>query len=196
MKEFINFGCFYQPPIEMETNIVGPNKSEKTMWFSMWFLAAIVTFGLAFLPMFYRSIERRNQHFARQREIEEKTSEFFGHEEDLLIVENPPLRRSGILWTASIVLVIPAFVILYFLSSDLMLHEKNQQTFLRKILPGLDYKPQEISVGIYLLITLSTLGVGGIYWLYRVFNWYNNHFREHQIIDYEICNRMEASTGG
>ena len=100
------------------------------------------------------------------------------------------------LWAASIILVIPAFGALYVLSNDLMLHEKNQQIFLKRILPHMDYKPQRISIGMHVLITVATLGLGGIYWLYRVFNSYNNHFREHRIIDDEINRFMEAGSHG
>ena len=177
----------------METNMVGPAKSERIMWFSMWFLSAIVTFGLAFFPMFYRSIDRRNQHFQRQCEIEiQALNELRNHEDESGIVQKPPLRRNETLWTASIILFVPAFAALYVLSGDLMLHEKNQQIFLRKIIPMMDYRPQKIPLRIYMLITVATMGVGGIYWLYRVFNLYNNHFREHRIIDEEISKLMEA----
>ena len=197
MKEFINFGCFYQPPIKMEINMVGPAKPERIMWFSMWFLAAIVTFGLAFFPMFYRSIDRRNKHFRRQREIERQTLGLLkDHEDESGSIRKPPLYRNETLWTGSIILVVPVFGILYFLSSDLMLHEKNQQTFLKKIIPGMDYKPQKIPLRIYVLVAVATLGLGGIYWFYRVLNLYNNHFREHQIIDDEISKLMEARSHG
>jgi hypothetical protein len=179
----------------METSLIGPVKSERIMWFSMWFLAAIVTFGAAFFPLFYRSIERRNQHFRRQHEVEEKAASLLtGQERDLQ--EHPPIQRNETLWAASIILVLPAFAVLYVLSNDLVLHEKNQQIFLKRILPQMDYKPQRITPGIYILLTVATLGLGGIYWLYRVFNGYNNHFREHRIIDDELNKVMEARTHG
>ena len=180
----------------METNLIGPVKSERIMWFSMWFLASIVTFGVAFFPLFYRSIERRNQHFERQHEVEKRATSLLTDQEGDLQSEEPPLQRNGMLWAASIILVVPAFGALYVLSKDLMLHEKNQQIFLKRILPHMDYKPQRISIGIHVLITVATLGLGGIYWLYRVFNSYNNHFREHRIIDDEINRFMEAGSHG
>jgi hypothetical protein len=180
----------------MENSLIGPIKSERIMWFSMWFLAAIVTFGAAFFPLFYRSIERRNQHFKRQHEVEEKAAALLPDQEGDLQSEKPPLQRNEIFWTASIILVVPAFAALYVLSNDLVLHEKNQQIFLKRILPHMDYKPQRISIGMHVLITVATLGLGGIYWLYRVFNSYNNHFREHRIIDDEINRFMEAGSHG
>jgi len=197
MKEFINFGCFYQPPIRMETSVIGPAKPDRIMWFSMWFLASMITFGLAFFPMFYRSIERRNQHFKLQSEMEKRVMELSANKAgEQTIGGNQPLERNGELWTVSIILVIPAFVILYLLSADLMSHEKNQQDFLKRTLPEMEYQTQRISLGFYVLITVATLGFGGIYWLYKVVNFYNNHFREHRIIDYEVRSLTGAFSHG
>ncbi len=177
----------------MESNLIESAKTDKIMWFSMWLLISIITFGLAFFPMFYFLIERRNKHFVRQKEMEKQVLKALN--EDRLEEQdrrNPPLSRNGVLWTASIVLVVPAFVALYILSKDLMLHEKNQQDFLKRILPGLDYKPQRFSMSTYVLVTVATLGLGGVYWLYRVFSVYNNHFREHRVFDEEINRLIEA----
>ena len=43
----------------MKTKVEGDRK----VWFSMWFLGAVVTFGVAFFPMFYRLVDGRNRHF-------------------------------------------------------------------------------------------------------------------------------------
>jgi hypothetical protein len=59
----------------METpkyNIEGDRK----VWFSMWFLGAIVTFGLAFFPMFHRLINGRNNHFKREEALEKQITAF------------------------------------------------------------------------------------------------------------------------
>ena len=39
------------------------------------------------------------------------------------------------------------------------------------------FMPQTIPIKTYVLITVVTLGVGGIYWLYKVVNLYNAHFK-------------------
>lgn len=171
-------------------------RPDRIMWFSMWFLASIATFGLAFFPMFYRSVERRNEHFKRQREMEKRVLRLPNSPVEPPTDESLPLERNKLLWAVSIIVVVPAFAAMYVLSSDLSRHEKNQQNFLKKILPEMDYKPQKISLGIYSLITVATLGVGGVYWLYKILNIYNNHFREHTIIDDEINKLMEASSHG
>ena len=45
------------------------------MWFSMWFLGAVVTFGIAFFPMFYRLVDGRNKHFQHEKELEKQVTE-------------------------------------------------------------------------------------------------------------------------
>jgi len=112
------------------------------MWFSMWFLASIVTFGLAFFPLVYRSFERRNQHFRRQHDMEKQALRLLNAgEREQQMNEHVPLERSATLWTALIILVIPAFAAMYVLSRDLIRHENHQQAFLKEVLPENGYKP-------------------------------------------------------
>ena len=51
-------------------NLANRNKTDRIMWFSMWFLTSVATFGLAFFPMIYLLVDRRNKHFKRQKELE------------------------------------------------------------------------------------------------------------------------------
>ena len=60
----------------METAMQSKVGSDRKIWFSMWFLAAIVTFGLAFFPMFYRLIEGRNKHFQREAKLENQVAAY------------------------------------------------------------------------------------------------------------------------
>jgi hypothetical protein len=181
----------------MENNIAGTAKPERIMWFSMWFLASIVTFGLAFFPLFYRSVERRNLHFRRQREMEKQVETVLQSKgEEPAGDRNLPPERNAALWAASIVLVVPAFAAMYVLSRDLVLHEKHQQEFLKKALSDENYKPQHVPLSLYLVITVATLGLGGIYWLYKVLNIYNNHFKEHRMIDNDLDRLIEGKSHG
>lgn len=174
----------------MENNMTAQSKPDRMMWFSMWFLGAIATFGVAFFPLFYYSIERRNLHFKRQKEFEHKFSEFQGKNWN----SNKITTRNSKLWAASTTLVIPVFIIAYFLSKDLLFHEKRQAEFFSKVYPDLNYVPQKISIRNCTLITVATLGVGVIYWLYKIVNVYNNHFKEQRHIEHEILRLMEAKS--
>ena len=58
----------------METALQSKVDGDRKVWFSMWFLSAIVTFGVAFFPMFYRVVEGRNRHFSREADLEEQVT--------------------------------------------------------------------------------------------------------------------------
>jgi hypothetical protein len=163
---------------------------DRKIWFSMWFLGSIASFGLAFFPMFYFSVERRNGHFRRQVEFEERAATFFNKEWKPPSIQD----RNAKFWAASIILIVPVFAITYLLSKDLLLHEKRQKDFLNNFYPDWNYMPQIISVRKCALITLVTLGFGVIYWLYKVVNVYNNHFKEQKHIEYEMLKLMEAKS--
>ena len=94
-------------------------------------------------------------------------------------------------WTASIILVVPVFVIAYLLSRDLKKHQRSQDVFLARLLYQTKFSPQTIPIKTYAIITIVTLGVGGVYWLYKVVNLYNAHFKAHLQIQKELIRLME-----
>ena len=172
----------------METNMANGIETGRRMWFSMWFLAAIATFGVAFFPFFYYSVERRNRHFQMQYNFERQVLSFSNSE----LQPKQTSNRNAKLWAASIILIVPVFAMVYFLSKDLLMHEKRQRDFLATIRPGLDYVSQSISIRNCAVITAVTLGFGVIYWLYKLVNVYNNHFKEHQHIEAELGTLVKA----
>ena len=174
----------------MENNVTEAPKNDRMIWFSMWFLGAIATFGLAFFPLFYYSIERRNLHFQRQRELENKFAASQGKEWQ----PNPITHRNSKLWAASIILILPIFAIVYFLSKDLQVHAQRQKEFFEIVYPDANYMPQQISIRNCALITMVTLGFGVINWLYKIVNVYNNHFKEQRHIEHEMLRLMEAKS--
>ncbi|MDW8040601.1 MAG: hypothetical protein RMJ03_04155 [Nitrososphaerota archaeon] len=176
----------------IKENVLRRVNTDKIMWFSMWFLVSITTFGLALFPMIYQLIERRNRHFHRQKELETFAISVLKRKGINIEVEPEKLReRNSFLWTLSIVLIVPIFAVAFFLSKDLLLHERRQVSLFKKILPDEDVAEQKIDLKFYVAITLATLGVGIIYWLYRVFNDYNNHFKE----QWKIEDRMVELLG-
>jgi len=181
----------------MEKNMPSRTETDRIMWFSMWFLVSIATFGLAFFPMFYYLIERRNKHFLRQDELENRVKIYFRKEgKELQSATNSLPERNAKLWAVSIILILPVFIITYFLSKDLLLHEKRQQAFLAKLFPERGYIPQNLAIKKYTLITLATLGVGVIYWLYKIINTYNSLFKEQRKIEDEIIKLLEEKGYG
>jgi hypothetical protein len=176
----------------METAMQSKIDADRKVWFSMWFLAAIVTFGLAFFPMFYRLLEGRNRHFKRDAEFEKQVADHLKSNGK----QAPPLserfaERNAKAWAVSIILVIPVFVVTYLLSRDLSVHERNQDAFLAASFPERMFMPQTIPIKTYVLITIVTLGVGEVYWLYKVVNLYNAHFKAQWQVEKEIGRLME-----
>jgi hypothetical protein len=165
--------------------MLGVTKTDRIMWFSMWFLASVASFGIAFFPMFYLMIKRRNKHFHRHIENEKKISQKIDEKTDSVILDLIPERNAKI-WTISLLLVFPIFIITYILTKDLSVHEKHQQKVYSKIFPEKKYMAQQVSLKKYSLITLLTLGIGVIYWLYNTVNMYNTHFIEQEKIEEEI----------
>ncbi|MCX8177502.1 MAG: hypothetical protein N3F10_04300 [Candidatus Bathyarchaeota archaeon] len=167
-------------------------KTDRIMWFSMWFLTAVATFGLAFFPMFYLLVERRNRHFSRQRELESLLIAYFKLEDKILQEEEVPARRNSLLWAASIVFVFPAFIIAYLLSKDITVHDRRQRLFFQKL--GVTENAgfsSSINIRKCLLITVLTLGLGIIYWLNKIFNSYNSHFKEQWMVEDKLIKLIE-----
>ena len=176
----------------METAIQSKVGTDRKMWFSMWFLGSIVTFGLAFFPMFHRIVEGRNRHFQRETELENQVAAYLkSHGKEPPAPSEPPSKRNAKLWAVSIILVIPVFVIVYLLSKDLLVHERKQDEFLASAFPERIFMTQTIPIKTYVLITLVTLGVGVVYWLYKVVNLYNAHFKAQLQVEKEVARLME-----
>jgi len=174
----------------MDSKVEGDRK----VWFSMWFLGAIVTFGIAFFPMIYRLVDSRNRHFSREMEFESRVSTNPKSKRKEQPDEGKRLAEMNTkTWTASIILVVPVFVILYLLSRDLVVHEQKQDDFLASALPERVFMPQTIPIKTYAIITLVTLGVGTVYWLYKVVNLYNAHYKAHLQIEKEMGRLMEET---
>jgi hypothetical protein len=172
-------------------------EADRKIWFSMWFLASIATFGVAFFPMFHRLIDNRNRHFRREAILEEQIADFLraqGKEPPAVAGGTRDMNAKAL--AASIILIIPAFIIIYYLSRDLRSHEEHQDMFLTSVFPERMFMPQTIPIKKYALITIVTLGVGGIYWLYKIINLYNAHFKAQEELEKEIAHLMEEKTVG
>jgi hypothetical protein len=142
--------------------------------------------------MFYRLLEGRNRHFKRDAELERQVADYLkskGKGSPAFSERFP--QRNAKAWTVSIILVIPVFVVTYLLSRDLLVHERNQDAFLAAAFPEQMFMPQTIPIKTYVLITIVTLGVGEVYWLYKVVNLYNAHFKAQSQLEKEIWRLME-----
>jgi hypothetical protein len=181
--------------LRMEPVMQGRAETDRKMWFSMWFLASIATFGVAFFPMFHRLIDNRNRHFRREADLEKQIAVFLSKQgKEPLATPDGFREMNAKAWTAAIILVIPAFVITYLLSKDLRVHEKRQDLILASAFPERVFMPQTIPIEKYVLITIVTLGSGIVYWLYKIMNMYNAHFKAERDIEKELAKLMERKS--
>ena len=169
---------------------------DKKIWFSMWFLGAVVTFGVAFFPMFYRLVDGRNKHFQHEKELEKQVAERLEKQG-----KKPPATSQRFAemnaksWAVSIILVVPIFIIVYLLSRDLAVHERSEDAFLASAFPTRIFMPQTIPIKTYVLVTICTLGVGVVYWLYKVVNLYNAHYKAELQVEKEVNKLTEEESG-
>jgi cell division protein FtsL len=179
----------------METTTNTKAYSDRKVWFSMWFLGAVVTFGAAFFPMFYRLIEGRNRHFLHEADFEQRVGAYLRSQgKESPAATKPFKQRNAKLWATSIILIVPAFVIVYLLSKDLAAHEQQQDAYLAAVLPERVFMPQTIPITTYVLITIVTLGVGVVYWLYKIVNLYNAHYKAHLAVEKELSRLLEEQS--
>jgi len=180
----------------LEMNMQDKMEPDRRIWFSMWFLASIATFGVGFFPMFYRLIKSRNNHFRREANLEKQISDFLRAQGKEPPAIGNPYDMNAKALAASIILLIPAFIIVYYLSIDLRNHEEHQDKFLASAFSERMFMTQTIPIKKYALITFFTLGVGGIYWLYKIVNLYNAHFKAQAEIEKEVARLMEEKEVG
>ena len=155
------------------------------MWFSMWAVLSVASFGIAWFPMMYYMIKRRNTHFQRQQKLEALIQTKL----NIPSTEKPktkPLNPAA--WTILSLLILPAFYIFYVLKRDLNKHEEHEHDFLAQIiecakeknvpvnLHGFTATPR-FSLNKYVGLSVVSCGLAAAYWLYRIFNDYNTHFK-------------------
>jgi len=181
--------------MEIEQNIESRKETDRLMWFSMWAVLSVASFGIAWFPMIYYMIKRRNAHFSRQEKLEtlilsklKKTQSPEKSPLDSSKTKNQGSSRNAKAWTLSTLLIFPAFYIFYFLKSDLRKHEEHEHDFLVEVIAlakdsgvplnihGFAATPS-FPLDKYLVLNIVTFGLAAAYWLYRIFNDYNSHFK-------------------
>jgi hypothetical protein len=175
--------------MEIRQNIESRKETDKIMWFSMWAVLSVASFGIAWFPMIYYLIKRRNAHFARQEKLETLIlSKLKKSPVDSSQTANQGQPRNAAAWTLATLLIFPAFYIFYFLKSDLRKHEEHEHDFLTEVIAlakdsdvplevhGFSTTPT-FPVGKYVGLSVVSCGLAAAYWLYRIFNDYNSHFK-------------------
>jgi len=196
--------------MEIEQNIESRKETDRLMWFSMWAVLSVASFGIAWFPMIYYMIKRRNAHFSRQEKLEtlilsklKKTRSPEKSPLDSSKTKNQGSSRNAKAWTLSTLLIFPAFYIFYFLKSDLRKHEEHEHDFLVEVIAlakdsgvplnihGFTATPS-FPLDKYLVLNIVTFGLAAAYWLYRIFNDYNSHFKMQWKNEDELLSFLKA----
>jgi len=177
-------------------------RTDRHMSFGIWLIIGILTLGIGFIFALYYLIKRQRDHFKRQRKLEMGIIELLksrGIEEitlrQLQTIHDEAKReekeRNPVLWTILSFIPFVSLYTLYFLTTDAGNHAARQRRFmtfastaLSKIgisLPGETHYIPKRSFALYLILTLVTLGIFGIYWEYLLFKDFNDHFEDHRI---------------
>jgi VanZ family protein len=203
--------------MEIERNIESREETDRVMWFSMWFLISVASFGIVWFPTIYFLIRRRNDHFLRQEKLEtliltklrQLSREKPRHKNTVSAstkVENPKLFRNPEAWALSTLLIFPAFYVFYFLQSDLQRHEEHEHAFLTEtvsLAQNLGFSmnldgftvTKNFALKRYLALTIVTCGLASGYWLYRIFNDYNRHFKRQWKIEDGLIDFLKSING-
>ena len=196
--------------MEIEQNIESRKETDRLMWFSMWAVLSVASFGIAWFPLIYYLIKRRNAHFSRQEKLESLILSRLRKAES---AEKSPLdssetktqesSRNAKAWTLVTLLIVPAFYVFYFLKSDLRKHEEHEHDFLVEVIAlakdsgvtlnihGFTATPS-FPLDKYLVLSVVTFGLAAAYWLYRIFNDYNSHFKMQWKNEDELLSFLKA----
>jgi len=188
-----------QTLLEIEQNIASRKETDRIMWFSMWAVLSVASFGIVWFPMIYYLIKRRNAHFSRQEKLETLILSKLGKTQS----PEKSACRNAAAWTLLSLLIVPAFYVFYFLKSDLQKHEEHEHDFLAETIAlakdsGVTLNIQgfvttpSFPLGKYLVLSVVTFGLAAAYWLYRIFNDYNNHFKMQWIIEDELLSFLKT----
>jgi len=199
-----------QTLLEIEQNIESRKETDRLLWFSMWAVLSVASFGIAWFPMIYYLIKRRNTHFSRQEKLEtlllSKLKKTESPEKPLLESSETKIQassRNACAWTLSTLLIIPAYYVFYFLKSDLRKHEEHEHDFLVEVMAlakdsgaplnihGFSATPS-FPLKKYLVLNVVTFGLAATYWLYRLFNDYNTHFKMQWKNEDELLSFLKA----
>jgi len=186
---------------EIEQNIASRRETDKIMWFSMWVILSVASFGIAWFPMIYYSIKRRNSHFSRQEKLEALILNKLRNNPEKITSDTSktkllPPRDAGA-WTLATLLIVPGFYLFYSLKRDLQKHEEHEHEFLAEVFAyakntGVTLNIQSYGTtpsfprNKYIVLSAATFGLAATYWLYRIFNDYNYHFKMQWIIEDEL----------
>lgn len=182
-------------------------------------LVSVLSFVVSII-LTYKLVKRRNTHFQRQiflsedvlsmlKEITSKKGvsaevEIVTLERTIREAKAEETEKSAVLWAIlSAIIFIASWYVYYFLMKDFYKHERREDTFFEDVSrvlgkSGVNFasprrmKPiPDRSFILYLIVTIITAGIFGIYWLYVLLMDPNEHFKYHIGLEDELLKVLE-----
>lgn len=212
-------GGFDQQPPRFESSDIyqtqGPSEGENVAMGlgALIFFIFVIVGTIIHIYAIYKWIDRRNWHFKRVRMLyrnlisylEEKGSTKTGtmkSKVDEMELEEDD--KNAVIWIVLYILIpILILYIWYFLGRDFRRHSTREQMLIRDLsenLSDLGYSANltsEMEIPdrnfvIYLVLTIITLGLFGIYWVYVITKDPNEHFKQHRIVERKILDTLKS----
>ncbi len=177
---------------------------------------AILGIAGAIIGLFvlYKWIDRRNGHFKRVQLLYENLLDFLsgkGSEEDirrarrsLREMESESDKKNPVLWIILAIVFWPIwFYIFHFLTKDFFDHQKRENFVFEDIGKAIESAGGEFSFRgydtienrntiLYIVLTIITLGLFGLYWIYVITKDPNKHFKESARVESRLLESLES----
>jgi len=154
----------------------------------------------------YKLVGEQVEETGRANEVQAQLEELRGMEEDFQRLQAGK-ERSPALWTIVSLLTfgLAYFYVYYFLHKDLIEHQRAEAEFIERASVllnrlGIGKHPVTVeqivgerSYPLYLLLSLVTFGLFGIYWNYTFFKDGNDHFREQQRFEDQLMGLIRGA---
>lgn len=165
------------------------------------------------LYVLYKWIDRRSKHFKRVMLLYNDVLDFLeekGVEKEakkakrsLREMESESSDRPAILWVIISMIFQPVLLyVFHFLTRDFYKHEKNENLLLEDISDSIESAGGEFEFEgyntvedrdtiLYIVLTIVTLGLFGLYWIYVITDDPNKHFRESRRAEDRLLSSLE-----
>jgi uncharacterized membrane protein YuzA (DUF378 family) len=189
------------------------------------FYIILIVAGVIYLIMIYKLAKRRNTHFQRQlllyedllnmaKEVSTKrgvdvSMHLNNMDRILREAKVEETEKSAALWTIlSFLTGIATLYIFYYLMKDFFKHERREDQFFEDLnrgltaagvpvnLPRRTLPVPDRSFVLYFILSIITVGIFGIYWIYVLLTDPNNHFRQQWMIEDTIIAQVSPVLGG
>lgn len=177
----------------------------------------LVIIGIAsaviWIYVLYKWLDRRNSHFDRvillYKDIldflEEKdaTEESRRVKRSLREMESESSEKPTVLWIILCIVFQPVLLyVFHFLTRDFYNHEKRENFLLEDISDAVKAAGGEFEFGgydtiedrntiLYVVLTIITFGIFGLYWIYAITKDPNKHFRQSEIVEENLLKSLE-----